>query len=838
MSTPREALVDAFLERSGLVFVGPSGAGVTEAQVTGLTLELAALGFLPSARLSQRLARLGQAELEALHARLLPALRRQAGLTGSQVPLFRNFPHDIDLTDARQRLWTKVLVHFFQAEGTACLFCLKRGTTHVLSPCRHVVCDRCFDGANLSACPVCERHVDPSPFFLPSRELPVPKERVTFKVLDLGEDLAVESQRLCESLCARTQPLNPNDATVLVLLVKAFGAQVLQWLPEKLPLRENVARVFAPLFDSLPANEVLAHASRYFTSATDVLRLIAALSGADVSLALQAYWKLRPGDDAARWTKNSRFKVAKLKRPVRRGLLALLDAMPREQLVEDLLRHASYWVWVGEFLHPGEYAKRYPNLAFGFEVLRGQGPDGKSAPAFETWAAKLEQRRLAEDLEGQLTLLSGRPGELARRLDVLLRRASPQLLSRVQEAFFARLGSYATPVLMQLKAHLPSREAKLAERVYFPKTMASHGVVGPETRAVLPPSVTGPVVERISAELLRRFAQKPRVATSVIDASLATIRVPFVERQSSPSAVNLTRGSSLPVPDGKHVRLFLHWCQPPHGDDTDLDLSVGFYDANFAPVGVCSFYQLQMTSPSGEVVATSAGDLRDAPYPDGAAEYVDVDLEKARAMGARYAVMTVTNYSGLAFSALERAWAGLMFRDDVSGQHFDPRTVALRFGLAGSNGVFIPLAVDLAQRELHWLDVQAKGQLDFNTLAKANDTLRVVCPALIRFFASGARPSMYDLGLLHAAARSDVVWVRTASTSQRFTRRAGEGVEPFYRRLVEGQADGARAQGPELAGATLALLTHGDLELPAGSDAWALFREQLSPRLSAADLLS
>ena len=40
------------------------------------------------------------------------------------------------------------------------------------------------------------------------------------------------------------------------------------------------------------------------------------------------------------------------------------------------------------------------------------------------------------------------------------------------------------------------------------------------------------------------------------------------------------------------VRMFLHWCQPERGSRTDIDLSVGFYDAAWRYVGVCSYYQL------------------------------------------------------------------------------------------------------------------------------------------------------------------------------------------------------------------------------------------------------
>jgi hypothetical protein len=91
------------------------------------------------------------------------------------------------------------------------------------------------------------------------------------------------------------------------------------------------------------------------------------------------------------------------------------------------------------------------------------------------------------------------------------------------------------------------------------------------------------------------------------------------------------------------------------------------------------------------------GDLRDAPWPDGASEFVDVYREQALAAGVRYAVMVVNAYAGMPFSLLERAFAGVMLRDDPDAEHFDPRTVELKFALDGENGIFLPFAKAIKQ---------------------------------------------------------------------------------------------------------------------------------------------
>src|SRR5262249_44138912 len=141
------------------------------------------------------------------------------------------------------------------------------------------------------------------------------------------------------------------------------------------------------------------------------------------------------------------------------------------------------------------------------------------------------------------------------------------------------------------------------------------------------------------------------------------------------SSIALPRGSRVGVEPGKLVRLFLHWCQPPRGMTTDLDLSVAFYDSDWRYAGVCSYYELKLLRPEIGEIARSSGDLRDAPWPDGATEFVDIDRPRALEAGFRYCVTVINAYAGLPFSGLERGFAGLMLRDDPQGAHFDPRTV-------------------------------------------------------------------------------------------------------------------------------------------------------------------
>ena len=784
MDSKLTATRELLLRRQGLVWVGATGPRLSDHYVKAVEIKLAELGYAVSARLRACLERTSVGELTILQDWLWKVLEAQVGADKKHIPLFRKFPNDIpeDTFD----LWVrKVLCHFLQADGQPCLFCRRVGTTHVLDPCHHVVCDHCFDGSNYSACPVCEHHVDTSsPFFKPSpaQVRMLPSEKVKFKLLDLCESIDAEARALFIGFCERKQALSPADKDDFGVLLRDYGGNILPWLPASIPVKENVATVFGSLFQDCEPDVVLPAAKRYMTTATDVLRFIAALSGADPSLQGETVFKsLERVEPPSRfWSKiarllgatppgprirkmmvpvqANRFKVAPLRRPLRRALLGMLEGFRSDLLTEDMLRHRSYWVWLGEFLHPYEYRKSFPNVAHTFEIIRKKAPDGTPAPDFQGYYAKFEAAVGRRDAAAMTDILLERPGEFSRRFDHALRVAAgdAQANEQLLVAFASSVPDFSTPVLLTLQSTLPTRIRRAKVRIFWPKGQVARGVSSADKRATLSPDVVRTAVRNIETELLRRFGDKSAFADFIIDTALKGIVVPFNERTASRSAVQLPRGSRIQVPSGKTARLFLHWCQPETGGDTtDLDLSIGFYDSDWKYRGVCSYYELRFRD-----IATSAGDLQDAPFPGGATEFIDLDVAQALRQGVRYAVMVVNSYAGMPFSLLDQAFAGLMLRDDVQGHHFDPRTVELKFDLQGSNGIYLPFVLDIRENRLHWLDVYSRGEFQFNNVESSNSAITKICPEMIEYFNSGMRISMYELSLLHAAARGQHVLLR------------------------------------------------------------------------------
>ncbi|WP_222426987.1 TerD family protein, partial [Hyella patelloides] len=417
-----------------------------------------------------------------------------------------------------------------------------------------------------------------------------------------------------------------------------------------------------------------------------------------------------------------------------------------DSLVEDMLRYQKRWLRLGERIHPFEYKKRYPKCYQAFDILRNNKP-------VTTFNSRLETAFIEEKWQDALSLLQTRPGELARRLDFLLRNHEDR--SIVIESFQTVTNQIATPVLLQLISHFEHRHQMDELRVFFPKGNVAKAFAIKNELPKIKKSVCQTVVQICEQALIDRFAQLPVLGKVYIDEQLHSFPVPFSQRSANKSLRQLTRGSRLPIPAGDTVRFFIWWKEgvinrEPTGD-VDLDLSAVMYDAEWNYLEHVSYTNLK----SDKYQAVHSGDIISAP--NGASEFIDLDIPSVLKYGGRYIVVSVLSFNEHPFCNIPECFAGWMIRQDAaSGDIYEPQTVQDKVDLTANTAISIPAILDLGSREILWTDMSLSRQPSWcrgNNIENNQKGMVLIGKALT----SLNKPKLDRLFKLHVQARGEEV---------------------------------------------------------------------------------
>lgn len=578
---------------------------------------------------------------------------------------------------------------------------------------------------------------------LPPAELarpPMLEGNFISRVIEPGSVSEFES--LLGPLVSSRTSLSEEETADVAWFIREYKSDVFRLLPEAVPFREIRAQVGGALILHVAGDaRVDAFLERNVETATDVLRLAVALNGGDVSLT----------------TASTRFTA--MKRSMRRLLLRLLDHIPNA--AEDVMRHAERWKRLAEVLHPGDYADKYPRALAAITAARRNEAPASFGSRVETLLA---QRHIAT-----LTpILQSRPGEFARRLDVALRRATEP--EPVLDAFEAVAAQVSSPVLLQLLAHLRAPRP-LPLRAFTPKGAFAKIYGIKDRREPLAPAVLARAASICEDALVTRFTSLPPLGRCFIDPALREYRVPLSQRASSKSLRTLVRGSRLPMPDTRFIRLFLWW---KNGRErTDIDLSAAFFDANFVFKQTVAYYNLKGFG------GYHSGDIVDAPK--GASEFIDLDLDVLVEKGVRYVVTSINSFTQQPYCDLPECFAGWMARVDVaSGEVFEPRSVFDRIDIASNTAICLPFVMDLQERRMIWADLGLTSSPWWNNVQNNLSGVSLMLRALVHT----PRPDLETLFDLHARARGE----RVASTQQAQAVFApDQGLTPFDTDLIRSQ---------------------------------------------------
>src|SRR5690606_219081 len=219
--------------------------------------------------------------------------------------------------------------------------------------------------------------------------------------------------------------------------------------------------------------------------------------------------------------------------------------------------------------------------------------------------------------------------------------------------------------------------------------------------------------------------------------------VPFAMRSASKALKRISRGSKRDLPEGNTIRSFVYW--KDGNSRTDLDLSALALDTESGYKMTIAYYNLK------EIGAYHSGDITSAP--DGASEFIDIEISSCLKQGIRYVLMSVNSFTNQPYCDLPYCFAGFMIRQfPNSGEIFEPLTVENKFDLTANSKTAIPLIIDLYERKVIWVDLSLKGNP--STINNVHNNL---CSTTLinKSMTSLVKPNLYDLIELHIRARGE-----------------------------------------------------------------------------------
>lgn len=611
---------------------------------------LSKLGYVLAPSLAYQLEQLSHEQFATLAQQTITGLRKLVGDWVSYRPMYPNFPSQVKEL-SREELRFNAAMHYLG------------------------------DWFGVRILPMLQK--DPRP--------PLDSVGQKFTVIRAGDE--VEFFAIFERLLASRVSWSEQDREDIAWFVSQLGKipllsltklalddwlKMLQSNERYLSNKENQATWVALLltYQTVTATQTLA----FSQTATDILRVAVAWSKGDVSLATP-----------------SRF--VSIPRAIRKALLTRLEAIANERgIVEDMKRYAERYKRLGERLHPSEFSEKYPKVNEAFTVVR----ENIAINSFNRQVEMLLEEATAQSLSEQtlaklLKLLANRPGEFARRLDKLL-RLYPSQQSEILSAFEQVVDGVATNILLQMHAHFAQRSDQRLPlyRVFFPKGQTSKLFAKEQNLPKLSQAVCEQVNFLIKMSLIRRFAQKPQLGKVYIDPQLKNFPVPLVQRTASKALHTIPQGSFLPLPEAETLRLFVYWQE---GDErADVDLSAVFLADDFSHIETVSYYNLKSFG------GYHSGDITSAPQ--GASEFIDLDLAKLKNTHIRYVMMLLNCYTTQPYCDLPICFAGLMGRNSPnSGEIYEPSIVKQRFDVSSNSVIAIPLMVDLQLDHWQWTDL-------------------------------------------------------------------------------------------------------------------------------------
>lgn len=622
--------------RNGFVNLPKGEENVNYELATTVAAELLQFGYILDQGVIANIAEADKNDIVRFHNEVVEYLKEVTGSSRKYRPFWKGFPEEV-MQKTEIELWIHQIVHYLS------------------------------NGA-----------YEPSEW---TKQRPTAFEQPKYiKIIAGDED---KFKAIFTNLVSMNQSLTADDAEV----VKYFVENKIELrMPKVIPFKETLCSVIGQMIQSgysleqdLPRLTV-----------TDVLRISVYMSGGDISLPKVPAEMIKMNRWSHSKSKNparDKFKFRKFKRSERRLIMGLLEKTNCD--VKEFVLKDSRWIRLGEILHPGEFADKFPKAFEMFDDIRNTN--------VKSWYGEVNDA-FNQSFEIGIKKLSERPGEFMRRLDNLIRN-NPKNTKQILKVLGSVAMNVSNKVLYEAFSHFEKRNRPISGRTIMVK--------GSRKRTKLPdlPAIDDKIIADIQLTIMssiqEKFSSLEALGKVYIDPELKKLPVPTNMRSMSTTSRPVMRGQRVPIgnQNAKVIRAYVHWFD--ENGNMDIDLTATF-------MGMGKVNHVGWNGGHNSEIGCYSGDIR---HRRGAcAEYIDINVKAALKAGYKYVVMDARNYNGGSFEEVPECVFGYMEREhQKENEIFVPATLANSVRLTSSASTSIVAAIDLETYEYIFLDVDADG---------------------------------------------------------------------------------------------------------------------------------
>ena len=413
-------------------------------------------------------------------------------------------------------------------------------------------------------------------------------------------------------------------------------------------------------------------------------------------------------------------KKFKLKTSDKKAVMKAMERIikyDREQALLEFKKYKSYFVALGQHIHPGaKMFSKFKNTQKVFSTIRND--------RIHTINSMIENAKGIQKVVLMLTKKAG-AGEVLRNLSNILDTTSTKDVNKLLELFDKMVEdkNFNIKLAIQTKKWLEYRiDNPIRDRFFNIKGKIYR------TSKTLPPlsrEKAEPVIKYLEKRIYNKLDEL-RIE-GILDESLKKYIIPLEMRNFSKSVEGniYTPGTRIPV-NSRYVRLFTAWYDNSHQEKhIDVDLSAGFILEDDKVVNLGWFSQeSEYAAFSGDFTSCRAFDGKVA-----TAEFIDIDIQKARKAGVSYAIIGNFIYDSY-LPAEKNNYDG--FTTITGFQQLDDRTSTegiinlekadVKVKLGGPYKTHISIALDINTNEIVFIDEYQEGQ-DRVTIASLNNRM-------------------------------------------------------------------------------------------------------------------